>query len=248
MPSLLDILRKVTTTRSIASLEIDVAGQLITVELKRNARARRLTLRMARDGRKAQMTLPNRVSRIEAQHFAEKSRDWLAVQLQRQDQNKNLLNQSQVALRGDVHHIEYTGSTRGLIKLATETMTIHVPGKTPHTARRLTDWMKQEAKQDLIVASQKYADRMSVSFSNVTVRDQRSRWGSCSTSGALSYSWRLIMAPPYVLDYVAAHEVAHLKEMNHSRRFWRLVLEHCPETRKAKQWLKQNGASLHRVY
>ena len=86
---------------------------------------------------------------------------------------------------------------------------------------------------------------MGCRFKRVTVRDQQSRWGSCSSDGALSYSWRLILAPPHVLDYVAAHEVAHLKEMNHGPRFWRLVLTHCPQTRSAKQWLKQNGHTLH---
>jgi len=86
---------------------------------------------------------------------------------------------------------------------------------------------------------------METKFSRLTIRDQKSRWGSCSASGALSYSWRLVLAPPSVLDYVAAHEVAHLREMNHGPKFWRLVLTHCAHSRQAKEWLKRNGRELH---
>jgi predicted metal-dependent hydrolase len=80
----------------------------------------------------------------------------------------------------------------------------------------------------------------------MTVRDTKSRWGSCSASGCLNFSWRLILAPPFVLDYLAAHEVAHLKEMNHSQRFWRTVHKLCPRTEDAERWLKRHGTELHK--
>ena len=89
--------------------------------------------------------------------------------------------------------------------------------------------------------------RMGVDYRRITIRDQRSRWGSCSASGELSYSWRLILAPDYVLDYVAAHEVAHLRHLDHSQRFWRLVLTHCQGAAKAKNWLRAHGQDVHRV-
>jgi len=126
-----------------------------------------------------------------------------------------------------------------------ETRVIHVPGAPHHMRRRLVDWLKAEAAHDLDVASTKYAIAMSARFRKLNVRDQKSRWGSCSSDGVLSYSWRLILAPSFVLDYVAAHEVAHLREMNHSMRFWRLVLTHCPDSRNAKVWLKLYGNRLH---
>ena len=88
---------------------------------------------------------------------------------------------------------------------------------------------------------------MGVSFRRIIIRDQRSRWGSCSASGELSYSWRLILAPPYVLDYVAAHEVAHLRHLDHSKHFWRLVLTHCRDAGRAKNWLRTHGQEVHRV-
>jgi predicted metal-dependent hydrolase len=87
---------------------------------------------------------------------------------------------------------------------------------------------------------------MEVQYSAVSVRDQNSRWGSCSAARALSYSWRLILAPPFVLDYVAAHEVAHIREMNHGPRFWRLVLTHCKLAKQARAWLRHEARDLHR--
>ena len=99
---------------------------------------------------------------------------------------------------------------------------------------------------DLEAASRRAAERFGVAIKRVSVRDQTSRWGSCSTTGVLSYSWRLILAPPFVLDYLAVHEVAHLIEMNHSPRFWHLVNGVCSDTNRAKSWLDVHGTDLHR--
>jgi predicted metal-dependent hydrolase len=117
----------------------------------------------------------------------------------------------------------------------------------PHLARRLTDWLKLAARQELTAAAQRYAAAMGVGFRRITVRDQKSRWGSCSAAGDLSFSWRLVLTPAHVLDYVAAHEVAHLKHMDHGPQFWRLVLKHCPDAVRAKKWLKTNGQDVHRI-
>jgi len=121
-----------------------------------------------------------------------------------------------------------------------------VAGNTEHLARRVRDFLKREAKRDLEAASRRYAALLGVGVKRIAVRDQSSRWGSCTAGGVLSYSWRLILAPPYVLDYLAAHEVAHLVEMNHSRKFWRVIDGMCPEWRRAKGWLNAQGAALHR--
>jgi hypothetical protein len=88
---------------------------------------------------------------------------------------------------------------------------------------------------------------MGVAYRRIGIRDQKSRWGSCSAAGDLSFSWRLVLTPPYVLDYVAAHEVAHLRHMHHGPAFWRLVLTHCQEAARAKRWLKANGHAVHRI-
>jgi predicted metal-dependent hydrolase len=108
------------------------------------------------------------------------------------------------------------------------------------------DYLKREAKRDLEAASRAAAQALGVAIKRVSVRDQASRWGSCSSTGVLSYSWRLILAPTFVLNYLAAHEVAHVIEMNHSRRFWRLVEKICPDMGHAKAWLDAHGTDLHR--
>ena len=120
------------------------------------------------------------------------------------------------------------------------------PGEAPHVDRRVGDFLRREAQRDLEAASRRAAEKLGVAIKRVSVRDQSSRWGSCSTTGVLSYSWRLILAPPFVLDYLAVHEVAHLVEMNHSPRFWRLVHRLCPDADRAKVWLDVHGTDLHR--
>jgi predicted metal-dependent hydrolase len=123
---------------------------------------------------------------------------------------------------------------------------ICVSGEERHAPRRLADWLRNEAKADLVKRVEYHGGVLGCVPKRLSVRDQSTRWGSCSTSGTLCFSWRLIFAPSFVLDYVAAHEVAHLREMNHSQRFWRLVRQTVPEMQKARNWLKQNGAELHR--
>ena len=205
-----------------------------------------MTLRMERDGKSCILTIPRHVSLREAQRFAEKSSSWVGRQMQKRVSYVRLRAGAEVPLRGEMKRIVATGKMRGLVMHEIVAQALHVPGSDDHMARKLVDWFKAEAKRDLQAASEKYASRMGVKVTRISIRDQKSRWGSCSSTGALSYSWRLILAPSYVLDYVAAHEVAHLREMNHGPRFWRLVLTQCPDTKRAKTWLKQNGRELHR--
>ena len=117
---------------------------------------------------------------------------------------------------------------------------------TPHVARRVREFLEREARKDLARAVRKYTTALGVTAKRIAVRDTKTRWGSCSAKGCLSFSWRLILAPHYVLDYLAAHEVAHLKEMNHSHRFWRELHRLCPRTEEAERWLKRHGTELHR--
>jgi predicted metal-dependent hydrolase len=123
---------------------------------------------------------------------------------------------------------------------------ICVSGGEQHGPRRLADWLRGQAKTELTSRTHHHAANLGCQVKRISVRDQSTRWGSCSTTGTISFSWRLIFAPTFVLDYVAAHEAAHLREMNHGPRFWRLVRDTMPEMQKARNWLKQNGAELHR--
>jgi predicted metal-dependent hydrolase len=123
---------------------------------------------------------------------------------------------------------------------------LYVAGEDEHAPRRLLDWLKRQAHLDLKTRVALHARRLDLTPKRLFVRDQTTRWGSCSTSGALSFSWRLVLAPPFVLDYLAAHEVAHLGHMNHGPRFWGLVERTMPRYEEARNWLRKHGASLHR--
>jgi predicted metal-dependent hydrolase len=154
-----------------------------------------------------------------------------------------------VPLRGAPHRITHRAKERGTVwtEIGSDgAQLICVAGQTPHVGRRVGDYLKREAKRELDAASRRAAEKLDVTIKRVSVRDQASRWGSCSSAGVLSYSWRLILAPPFVLEYLAAHEVAHLVEMNHSPAFWRLVERICSHTGRAKTWLDAHGTGLHR--
>ena len=130
-----------------------------------------------------------------------------------------------------------------------EGVEIFVTGRTEHTSRRLRDWLKAEARDALTPVVHEFAKALGVTITRITVRDTRSRWGSCTRDGKLSFSWRLILAPESVLTYVAAHEVAHLKHMNHGPAFWRTVeslVSPDVDWSLAREWLRRSGAAMHR--
>jgi predicted metal-dependent hydrolase len=128
---------------------------------------------------------------------------------------------------------------------ATGAPELHVSGRLEHAARRLRDWLFDEARRDLDARVIVHARAIGVAPKRIVVRDQATRWGSCSTTGSLSFSWRLILAPEHILDYVAAHEVAHLAQMNHGPKFWALVARLMPDMKEAKAWLQVYGLDLH---
>lgn len=131
-------------------------------------------------------------------------------------------------------------------KIGVDAGRLSVPGDTARAGIRVRAFLREAARAALVPASRNYADLLGREIGRITLRDTRSRWGSCSSTGDLMYSWRLIMAPAGVLDYVAAHEVAHLAEMNHSARFWSVVERLRPDYQSARDWLKRHGAGLHR--
>ena len=124
--------------------------------------------------------------------------------------------------------------------------TIRVSGQPEHLQRRLLDWLKSEARRKINERAAVHAAALDVRPKCITIRDTTTRWGSCSSTRSLSFSWRLILAPPAVLDYVVAHEIAHLRELNHSARFWRLLDGLVADVPKYQNWLSDNGALLHR--
>ncbi|MGB7075986.1 MAG: SprT family zinc-dependent metalloprotease [Xanthobacteraceae bacterium] len=231
------------------TIDVAVDGVIHAVLLRRHRQARRYTLRIQASTREVVLTLPLRGSLKEAHAFAQKHSAWIAVRLGRLPVAAPFAPGVVMPLRGEPHRIIHRHSTRGTVwteVAANGERLLCVAGQAPHIGRRIGDFLRREAKRDLEAASLRYARELGLAVRRVTVRDQSSRWGSCSTTGLLSYSWRLILAPSYVLDYLAAHEVAHLIEMNHSAKFWRVVQRICPGHRQAKIWLDGHGADLHR--
>jgi len=229
-------------------IEIAFDGAIYPVQLRRHRQARRYTLRVHATDRTVVLTMPLRGSVKEARAFAERNGGWIAARLKRLPQPIPFADGLELPLRDVPHRIVHRAGARGTvwIEASDEMPLLCVAGDRAHVARRVRDFLKREAKRDLETASRRYAAVLGVTVKRVSVRDQSSRWGSCTAAGVLSYSWRLILSPPAVLDYLAAHEVAHLIEMNHSRKFWRVVAGVCPEWQRAKGWLNAHGAALHR--
>lgn len=231
------------------AIEVVFDRAIFLVRLRRHRQARRYTLRIQAATREVVLTMPPRGSLREAREFAEKHGGWIAARLDRLPEAAPFAHGTVVPLRGLAHRIVHRRGLRGTVWTeldASGSRVLCVAGDAPHVERRVADYLKREAKRDLEAAVDHYADKIGVSYRRVSIRDQSSRWGSCSTTGVLSFSWRLILAPRFVLDYLAAHEVAHLVEMNHSSRFWRLLLRMCPDTHRAKVWLDVHGTDLHR--
>jgi predicted metal-dependent hydrolase len=234
--------------QSIAPIQIAHDETIYLVRVKRHRQARRYTLRVLTATREVLLTIPPRGCIKDAKAFAEKNCEWIAARLRHIPEGAPFSDGGRVPLRGVMHRICHRPGVRGTVwtEVVDGENLLCVAGDAPHLHRRVSDYLKREARRDLDSASRRYAADLDVTISSISVRDQLSRWGSCSSAGALSFSWRLILAPPYVLDYLAAHEAAHLVEMNHSRRFWRILREACPEMGRAKDWLDTHGAGLHR--
>jgi predicted metal-dependent hydrolase len=234
--------------QTIDPIEIAHDDAKYLVRIKRHRQARRYTLRLVAATREVMLTMPPRGSLREAKAFAEKNSAWIASRVRHLPEMAPFRDGECVPLRGIMHRICHKPSARGTVwtEVIDGKNVVCVAGDTLHLHRRLTDFLKREARRDLESASRRYADALNTKIASISVRDQVSRWGSCSSAGALSFSWRLILAPGYVLDYLAAHEVAHLVEMNHSRKFWRILLSLYPDTDRAKAWLDAHGTGLHR--
>ena len=214
----------------------------VELSLRRSPRARRISLRVSGLDGRVTLTLPRGVPEVEALDFARTKVDWLRAQLAQRPVTVAVTHGLELPLEGRVMRIAQ-GTGRRVVPDGT---TLHVPGGPDTAGARLEGWLKARARDRLAAASDHYAGLLGQGYSRITLRDTRSRWGSCSSSGALSYSWRLIMAPPEVLDYVAAHEVAHLAEMNHSPAFWAVVSDLMPGYGAQRAWLRREGGALHR--
>src|SRR5580704_4886957 len=219
--------------RPASEIAIVHGGEIYRVALKRMATSRRYTLRVRAASRDVLLTMPARGTLKAAREFAERHAAWIGARLARLPKPVAFSPGATVPFRGLDHLIVHRPDARGVVWVETEGPLICAAGDEPHVPRRGADFLSREARLD-------------VKPRRIALRDTSSRWGSCSTTGALNFSWRLIFAPPFVLDYLAAHEVSHIVHMNHSPMFWKLTRRLFPETERAEAWLRAHGAALHR--
>lgn len=235
-------------------LTINHDGQTYRIALRRNARATRFTLRIKAASLEVVLTAPPRSRLSDVRKFAAEHAEWIHAKLKQIPESIPFQHGSVIPVRGVDHQIVHLRTERGLVSLERPSVEsaplrpffLYVSGYEEHVERRTSDFLKTLAEGDIRSAVRKHCNTLNIPPPRAAIRDTVSRWGSCSSSGALNFSWRLIFAPPFILDYLAAHEVAHLREMNHSKRFWDIVENLCPETRSAEEWLDEHGASLHR--
>ncbi len=237
-----------TGTRSAAFL-VEAQRQAVALDLgapvaiRVNNRARRLLLRIDAAARTIELVLPRGVPAGHGVKFLAAQRGWIAARLQALPPPVPFAEGAIIPVFGVPHRL-CRESNPLAPPVAIDNGEIRVRGQPEHIARRVRDHLIRLARHELSRRAGILAAQIGRPVVRVGVRDTRSRWGSCSSKGALSFSWRLILAPEMVIDYIVAHEVAHLAEMNHGPRFWHLVSALMPENAAARAWLKQHRDSL----
>ena len=222
-----------------------VDDQLVPLVFQPNKRARRIIIRLDQFQARVVVVLPARATRDQGRRFALLNKGWIADRLAALPPAVAFAHGATIPYLGVPYRIRHRTGARGTVWR--ESGEIHVAGQPEHLPRRLEDWLKREARREIERRAFAKAELLGRRIARITLRDPRSRWGSCSPSGELSFSWRLVLAPRRVLDYVVAHEVAHLKEMNHGPRFWRLTAELTrADIDEARAWLHEEGPGLHR--
>jgi predicted metal-dependent hydrolase len=228
--------------------EIDFGTTAPPVIFRRSPRAKRLALRIDARERTVIVVLPRRTDPAEGAAFAAKHSRWIERRWRELAPAVAFAEGAIVPFLGEPLVVARSVDGSGPVRI--ENHAIVIGGRVEHLPRRLKDWLKAEAKTRLSQKCRALAAMVDRQIERITVRELRSRWGSAQSNrdagGRLSFSWRLILAPEFVLDYLAAHEVAHLVHANHGKAFWALTQSLCPEASAARSWLRRSGADLHR--
>lgn len=211
----------------------------VEIKVRHSSRASRLSLRVSSLDGQVTMTLPRDVPIAEAESFAEERQDWIRTARSKAIRAQKLSEGSTLPLEGRIYQIVLESRRAAIL----DGDMFRVPARAP--GRAAVSFLKLLARDRLAEACDHYAGAVGKPYTALTLRDTRSRWGSCSEAGRLMFSWRLILAPPAVLRYVAAHEVAHLVRMDHSPAFWDVVEKLDPTWREHRGWLREYGAGLH---
>ena len=230
---------------SIQRETISLGGRLIPLVVRRNAHARRVVLRIDIEAGGIALTLPGRTALAEGLALAHERADWVIRCLDKLPARVPFADGATLPLLGLDTKIRHAPETRhGVIHMDGELI---VSGAREHLARRTADWLKREAKREITLRAHPMAERIGRPIAALAVRDTRSRWGSCTPDGKLSFCWRLILTPEWVLDYVVAHEVAHLAHLNHGAKFWATVKSLGVNPEQARAWLDVHAERLQRI-
>jgi predicted metal-dependent hydrolase len=223
----------VTVMTSIGPVEVDIRA---------SPRAHRVSLKFDPSSDEFELVVPPRASLKQALGFARQHAGWLAARLKDLPPKVPFAPGFMIPILGQSYWIQHFAERGPPVFLrGSELM---VSGKPEHIARRIQDFLRGRARAEISPRAIVLADRLGRKVRRITLRDPKTRWGSCAVNGDLAFSWRLVLAPEHVLTYVVAHEVAHLAEMNHSKRFWSTVDKLVPDAERSKEWLKRNGKSL----
>jgi hypothetical protein len=220
------------------TLAVVAGGRVFPVTVTRHPRARRYLLRVT-DAGGVKLTVPARGSRDAGLRFAAEQAPWIAAEWARRIAAFAWADGSVIWYRGEGHALCVAASTVTWADCA-----VGVAAGTTNLRAAIQAYLRRRADDEIVVRCRELADRTGLHPSRVAVRDQRSRWGSCSARGAVMLNWRLIQMPPFVADYVILHELVHLVHPNHSRRFWRAVSAVCPDWQPAERWLRKHGREL----
>ncbi|SQF96933.1 M48 family metallopeptidase [Bartonella quintana] len=229
------------------------SDRVVPLRVQERRRTRRFTLRIDADGQGICLTTPPAISLCSIQGFIERHRSWIETHLARVQvyhKNSYLKEGITVPLLGVAHtirHKEGRGVTEIVAGDGGQEPKIIVYGQLEYLPRRIADVLKKQAALIITPLVVHYARKVERKVRSICYKDTKSRWGSCSIDGRLSFSWRLVMAPKEIVEYIVAHEIAHLIEMNHGPKFWALCKKLCPDSKTYRAWLKENGQMLHTI-
>ena len=221
-----------------------VADREVPMTVRRSPRAKQILLRIDAASGGVVLVLPRRASLAEGLRFAQSKGRWVARRLESLPPTVRFTDGAMIPILGRMREVIWSPGASRRIDLAGGWIESGGPSET--LADRIEAWLRRLARAEIETRAGEMALRIGAKLGRVAIRDTSSRWGSCSSAGNLNFSWRLVLAPEWVLDYVVAHEVAHLKQMNHGKRFWRLVDGLVGDPEEARAWLRANGAGLHR--
>ncbi|WP_297323135.1 SprT family zinc-dependent metalloprotease [uncultured Bartonella sp.] len=237
----------------MSQLTLELSDRLLPLTIVKSERAKRLTLRIEAGGKAVRVTVPPSTSQNQTMNFVERYRGWIEKRISHlpPPQDTPMLRVGVfIPILGHPYEIVH-GKGRGTVEIVPDDDKkggkIVVYGESEHIPRRLSDALKKQAALVIAPLIVKHSAIVGRKPASVRYKDTKSRWGSCSADGHLSFSWRIVMAPFGVINYLVAHETAHLAEMNHGTAFWSLCEKLCPNAKQYQAWLKRNGQALHAI-